>query len=133
MLCCGAAGYLLLAAGSATRLALLTAPGAVVAYGAGWGWNGVFNMAVSVNHPAAPAKASGITLTGNRVAGIIGPFLFALVVTHASYAVAWTAAAGAALAAATTMVAGDRMLAASQARLAAAGEPPPADAIETVN
>ena len=133
MLCCGAAGYLLLAAGSATRLALLTALGAVVAYGAGWGWNGVFNMAVSVNHPAAPAKASGITLTGNRVAGIVGPFLFALVVTHTSYAVAWAAAAGAALAAATTMVAGDRMLAASQARLVAAGEPPPADAIETVS
>ncbi|HUY50410.1 MAG TPA: MFS transporter [Streptosporangiaceae bacterium] len=132
MLVCGAAGYVLLAAGSASRLASLTVLGAVVTYGAGWGWNGVFNMAVSVNHPAAPAKASGITLTGNRVAGIAGPFLFALVVTHTSYTVAWLAAAGAALAAATTMFLGDGMLAASQARLAAAGEPAPADDIKPI-
>src|SRR5579875_2825542 len=131
MLFCGATGYVLLAAGSATRLALLTVLGAVVTYGAGWGWNGVFNMAVSVNHPAAPAKASGITLTGNRIAGIIGPSLFAAVVTHTSYSVAWLTAAGAAVAAATTMFVGDRMLSASQARLAAAGKPP-ADAIEPV-
>ena len=131
MLFCGATGYVLLAAGSATRLALLTVLGAVVTYGAGWGWYGVFNMAVSVNHPAAPAKASGITLTGNRIAGIIGPSLFAAVVTHTSYSVAWLTAAGAAVAAATTMFVGDRMLSASQARLAAAGKPP-ADAIEPV-
>lgn len=101
-------------------------------YGAGWGWNGLFNMAVSINHPAAPAKASGITLTGNRLAGIAGPFLFALLVTHTSYAVAWLAAAAAALAAATTMFLGDGMLATSQARLAAAGEPPQAGDVKPV-
>lgn len=110
MLIVGAAGYVLLAAGSAARLAPLTVVGALVTYGAGWGWNGVFNMAVSVSHPAAPAKASGITFTGNRVAGIAGPFLFALLVTHTSYSTAWLAAAGASLAAATTMFLGDRML-----------------------
>jgi MFS family permease len=114
MLLAGAAGYVLLAAGAASRLALLTVLGAVVAYGAGWGWNGLFNLAVSVSHPAAPAKASGITLTGNRVAGIIGPFLFAQVVTHFSYQVAWLAAAGSALAAAITMFAADRMLDATE-------------------
>jgi MFS family permease len=133
MLFFGAAGYMLLAAGSATRLAPLTVLGAVLTYGAGWGWNGVFNMAVSMSHPAVPAKASGITLTGNRAAGIAGPFLFALVVTHASYSVAWLTAAGAALAAAATMFLGGRMLSASQARLVAAGQTPPADAIEPVN
>lgn len=131
MLVVGAAGYVLLAVGSAARLAPLTVLGALVTYGAGWGWNGVFNLAVSVSHPESPAKASGITLTGNRVAGIAGPFLFALVVTHTSYSVAWLAAALASLAAATTMFLGDRMLSASQARLAA-GEPP-ADAIKPVN
>jgi hypothetical protein len=50
-------------------------------------------------------------------------------VTHVSYSVAWLAAAGSVLAAATTMFAGDRMLSASQARLAA-GRPPTADATE---
>jgi hypothetical protein len=91
----------------------------------------VFNLAVSISHPTAPAKASGITLTGNRIAGIAGPFLFALVVTHSSYSVGWLWAAGATLAAAATMVLGDRMLLASQARLPT-GEPTPADAIEPV-
>jgi predicted MFS family arabinose efflux permease len=132
MLFIGAAGYVLLAAGSATRLAPLTVMGAVVAYGVGWGWNGLFNMAVSVSHPAAPAKASGITLTGNRLAGIAGPFLFALVVDHTSYMTAWLAAAGAALAAAIVMFAGDGMVAASHARLAAAGEPPRADSTKPI-
>ena len=132
MLLFGAFGYVLLAVGSATRLAPFTVLGAVVTYGAGWGWNGVFNLAVSVSHPTAPAKASGITLTGNRIAAIAGPFLFALVVTRTSYSVAWLMTAGSALAAATTMFLGDRMLSASQARLTVADEPPPADATEAV-
>jgi len=132
MLFAGAVGYVLLAAGSATRLAPLIVAGAVVAYGAGWGWNGLFNMAISISHPAAPAKASGITLTGNRVAGIAGPLLFALVVAHASYTVAWLAAAGAALAAAAVMLLGDGLIAASHARLAAAGEPSQADSTKPV-
>jgi hypothetical protein len=87
-------------------------------------------MAISVNHQAAPAKASGITLTGNRVAGFAGPLLFALLVTHTSYVVAWLAAAGAIVASAFGMFAGDRMLTASQARMAA-GEPPHRDDLET--
>ena len=123
MLCLGAAGYVALAAGSATRLWPLTVLGAVVTYGAGWGWNGLFNMAISVSHPAAPAKASGIALTGNRLAGIAGPYLFALLVTRTSYTVGWLVAAGAALAAGTVMLLGDRMLAARQARPFAAGQP----------
>jgi MFS family permease len=110
MLLLGATGYVLLAAGTATRLAPFMVLGAVVTYGAGWGWNGVFNMAISVSHAAAPAKASGIALTGNRIAGIAGPFLFAQLVTHASYSVAWLAEAGAAVAAATTMFVGDQMM-----------------------
>ncbi|MDR0342525.1 MAG: MFS transporter [Nocardiopsaceae bacterium] len=132
MLIAGAAGYLVLAAGAATRLAPLMVAGAVVAYGAGWGWNGLFNMAVSVSHPAAPAKASGITLTGNRLAGIAGPYLFAVLVTRTSYPIAWLAAAGATLAAATVMLAGDRMLAARQARQLPASEPGPPQGIQAV-
>ena len=125
MLFLGSTGYVVLAVGSATRLGPLLVLGAVVTYGAGWGWNGLFNMAVSVNHPAAPAKASGITLTGNRLAGIAGPYLFALLVTHTSYTIAWLSAAGAAVAAGTVMFLGDRMLIARQARPFTAGEPPP--------
>jgi hypothetical protein len=89
-------------------------------------------MAVSVSHPAAPAKASGITLTGNRLAGIAGPYLFALLVTHTSYPVAWLAAAGAALVAGTVMLLGDRMLVARQARQLPAGGPGPPEGIQAV-
>lgn len=126
MLVAGALGYLVLAAGSATRLAPLMVLGAIVTYGAGWGWNGLLNLAISVNHPGAPAKASGITLTGNRLAGVAGPYLFALLVTHTSYTIAWLAAAGAALSAGLVMLLGDRMLVASQARLITAGQTGPA-------
>lgn len=110
MLLFGAAGYGVLALGTTTRSAPLIVVGAVICYGAGWGWNGLFNLAVAVNHPAAPARASGITLTGNRVAGIAGPFLFALLVTRTSYPVAWLSASAAALAAAGVLALGDRML-----------------------
>ena len=110
MLLLGAIGYVLLAAGTATRLAPFMVLGAVVTYGAGWGWNGVFNMAISVSHAAAPAKASGIAFTGNRIAGIASPFLFAQLVTHTSYSVAWLAEAGSAVAAATTIYVGDQMM-----------------------
>jgi hypothetical protein len=67
-------------------------------------------MAISTSYPTAPAKASGITLTGNRIAAIAGPFLFAQVMTHASYATAWVAEAGSAVAAAITMFVGDQLI-----------------------
>lgn len=110
MLVCGVAGYGVLALASATHAKSLFVVGAIVAYGAGWGWNGLFNMAISVHHPTAPAKATSIALTGNRTAGIAGPALFALLVTHASYTVAWIGAAGAALSAALVIFGGYRML-----------------------
>jgi MFS family permease len=110
MLLCGVAGYAVLALATATHIKPLFVGGAIIAYGAGWGWNGLFSMAISVHHPSAPAKATGITLAGNRTAGIAGPSLFALLVTHASYTVAWLGAAGAALSAALVIFGGYRML-----------------------
>jgi MFS family permease len=110
MLLCGVTGYAVLALAAATHVKPLFVVGAIVAYGAGWGWNGLFNLAISVHHPNAPAKATSIALTGNRTAGIAGPSLFALLVTHASYTVAWLGACGAALAAAVVIFGGYRML-----------------------
>jgi MFS family permease len=114
MLLCGAAGYLLLAAGAAARLAPITMLGALVAYGAGWGWNGLFNLAVSASYPAAPAKAIGVAFTGNRIGAVAGPSLFALAATHTSYSAAWLMTAGSAGAAAIAMFLGERMLSAGQ-------------------
>lgn len=110
MLTVGMGGYLILAAGSATRAAPLFVVGAVVAYGAGWGWNGLFNFAIARSHADAPAKATSITQTGGRLAGVVGPIVFSLVVTHSSYAVAWIMAAGSALAGAVVILIGRRVL-----------------------
>jgi len=84
----GAVGYLLLAPGLiATHLL-----GALVAFGSGWAWPGLFNLAVVRMNPGAPAAATGITQTGVYVGALAGPVLFGLVVEAAGYPLAWTLA-----------------------------------------
>lgn len=93
MLALGTAGYAGIAAGSATHNALIFALGAAVAFGAGWGWNGLFNFAVVRAYPRAPAWATGISQTGGRLGSMVGPVVFAFSVSQASYAWAWISAA----------------------------------------
>ena len=110
MLASGVIGYAGLALGSADHVGAVFVAGAVVAYGAGWGWNGLFNFAIASSHPHAPAWASGVTQTGGRLAGVVGPLVFGLVATRSSYMVGWLVSAGAALAAAAVMLLGRRLL-----------------------
>jgi MFS family permease len=116
MIAVGAVGFLMLAAASALRSPAILIPGAMVAFGIGWGWNGLFNFAVVRTHPLAPARASGITQTGGRMGSVLGPLIFGLVVSHVGYAPAWGLAAGEALAGAAVIMVGRRLL---QARLTA--------------
>lgn len=92
----GAVGYFLLAPGLVATHLL----GALVAFGSGWAWPGLFNLAVVRLNPTAPAAATGITQTGVYVGGLTGPILFGLVVDSAGYGLAWllagVASAGAA-------------------------------------
>jgi hypothetical protein len=60
MLGLGVVGYVLLATGVSSLLVL----GTLLAFGAGWGWPGLFNFAVVLTSPRAPAAATGITQTG---------------------------------------------------------------------
>ncbi len=110
MLLTGSAGYVLLAVAAAARLPVLLVPGVVLAFGAGWGWNGLFNFAVIRTHQDHPAQATAITQAGGRVGGVLGPLLFGFVVTHGSYAAAWSGAVVAAVLSAATMLVGRRML-----------------------
>ena len=112
----GAIGFLLLAAGALTRLVPLLVAGALLAYGAGWGWNGLFNFAVVRTHSISPARATGVTQTGGRVGGMIGPLVFGLLAVHLSFAVAWGVAAAEALAGAGLILIGRRLLQASRAQ-----------------
>lgn len=89
MLCIGFIGFLGLAIGMGTGIKWLFVSGAVLAFGAGWGWNGLFNYAVIVTHQRAPARATGITQVGGRLAGVFGPVVFGLIVAHGSFAYAW--------------------------------------------
>lgn len=109
MLALGAAGYLLLGAG---RVALLV-PGAALAFGAGWGWNGLLNFAVVHSHREAPARATAVTQAGVFIGSVVVPLLFGLIVDHGSYGAAWLTAALIGLVAAVVIAAGRRLLAAS--------------------
>ena len=81
----GALGYGALAVGN---LGLLV-PAVLVAYGGGWGYNGLFNLAVVRAYPDAPARATGVTQVGTYVGGMVGPFGFGVVVDHFGFAVGW--------------------------------------------
>ena len=85
----GAIGYLLLAPGTVPTHLL----GALVAFGSGWAWPGLFNLAVVRLNPSAPAAATGITQTGVYVGALTGPILFGIVVDAAGYGLAWLLAA----------------------------------------
>lgn len=100
----GAAGYLLLVPGAVVTHLL----GAAVAFGSGWAWPGLFNLAVVRLNPSAPAAATGITQTGVYVGALAGPILFGFVVDAWGYGPAWTLTAVSSLAAAGGMVHGRR-------------------------
>ncbi|WP_276945280.1 MFS transporter [Ferrimicrobium acidiphilum] len=85
MLMIGAVGYLLL---SLCNPELVVFAG-VLAYAAGWGWNGVFNFAITKTHPGSIAHATGITQAGLYCGSLLGPSLFGVLVDHYSFAVAW--------------------------------------------
>ncbi len=102
----GAAGYLLLAPGTVPTHLL----GAVVAFGSGWAWPGLFNLAIVRLNPTAPAAATGITQTGVYVGALTGPVLFGLVVDAWGYGPAWTLAATSSALAAVGIIHGRRQV-----------------------
>lgn len=89
----GAVGYAALALGTYGLLV----PGVLLAYGGGWGYNGLFNLAVVRAHPQAPARATGVTQVGTYLGGMIGPLGFGIVADRLGFAVGWALCAGLAL------------------------------------
>lgn len=110
MLATGGAAYVLLAVGSAQESRAFLVVGAMLAFGAGWGWNGLFTFAVVRGYPDAPARASSIIQVGGRLAGIGGPLGFGFLATHDSYATAWSVDAAAVALAAAVMAWGSHLL-----------------------
>ena len=106
MLGVGVVGFVLLATGAGSLLVI----GTLLAFGAGWGWPGLFNFAVVRSNPGAPAAATGITQTGASGGAALGPLLFGVVVEASSYGVAWLACGAMALAALVAILLGRRMV-----------------------
>jgi predicted MFS family arabinose efflux permease len=87
LLVCGAVDFLLLAAGSEGPFVA----GAIVAFSLGWGWPGLFNLAVVAGHRDAPGAATGITQSGIYVGAAAGPAAFGLLSAEHGYEVTWAA------------------------------------------
>lgn len=114
MLAAGAFGYGILALSSETNIRWLFVVGAVVALGAGWGSNGLFNFAVVRTHIEAPARATGVIQVGGRLGGMLGPVIVGIVVDHWSYAAAWLLAGATSLVGAGAVLNGRHLLIAAR-------------------
>jgi cyanate permease len=105
MLAIGTFAFLALAAGVPWMHCLATP----IAFGAGWAWPGLFNLAVVRAFREAPARATGVTQTGTYVGAVLGPLIFG-VVAERSYPLAWIAATAMMIASAFAMHLADRRL-----------------------
>ncbi len=111
----GAIGFAFLAAAPSLPWMVI---GTALAFGAGWGWNGVLVFAVVRTNPNAPAYATGVTQAGLYVGGMSGPVLFALVSEHWPFAAGWSVGCALLLAACIAVLVGARVMR-SQAAVAA--------------
>jgi predicted MFS family arabinose efflux permease len=85
LLVAGAAGFALLTVGQPAPFVL----GALVAFGLGWGWPGLFNLAVVDLNREAPGAATGVTQTGIYVGAAAGPAAYGLLSSELGYSAAW--------------------------------------------
>jgi predicted MFS family arabinose efflux permease len=96
LLVAGAGGFALLAVGSPAPFVL----GAFVAFGLGWGWPGLFNLAVVDLYRESPGAATGISQSGIYVGAAFGPAAYGLLSSGIGYSAAWLVAGAFALVAA---------------------------------
>lgn len=61
---------------------------AILAFGIGWGWPGLFLFNVIRRFPLVPGRASGVIQSSAFIGGIIGPFTFGLIVAAAGFSLA---------------------------------------------
>jgi MFS family permease len=96
LLVAGAAGFALLAVGETPAFVL----GAFVVFGLGWGWPGLFNLAVVDLHRESPGAATGVSQMGIYVGAAFGPGAYGLLSSKIGYPASWGVAAGVSLLAA---------------------------------
>jgi MFS family permease len=85
LLVSGSVGFALLATGEAAFFVA----GVFAGFALGWGWPGLFNLAVVDLNREAPGAATGVTQTGIYVGAAAGPAAFGLVSEEFGYSTAW--------------------------------------------
>ena len=105
----GALGYGMLAFGNV----VLLVPAVLIAYGGGWGYNGLFNLAVVRAYPENPGRATGVAQVGTYIGGMVGPITFGIVADHLGFNVGWGLCAGLAVLAVTAFSLSRRSLGAN--------------------
>jgi hypothetical protein len=68
--------------------------GSLLAFGAGWGWTGLYHLAIVRLRPRAPAAASGAASTALFIGAVAGPWGFGTLAAATSYRLAWVTAGG---------------------------------------
>jgi predicted MFS family arabinose efflux permease len=98
MFLASAAGFAVLASAGDSRPLLVG--GTVLAFAAGWGWQGVIYFTATRDTSVEPAKSSGIVLSGVMAGSIAGPPLIAFSAAEWGYSSGWAVAGALSLAAA---------------------------------
>lgn len=103
MLATGGCGIMLIASGTEATFLM----GSILAFGAGWGWQGLLNYAVLTGATAGAARATGRLLTGFASGSAFGPLVLGQLAEYFGYALMWrTASVLTMLSAAVVAVAG---------------------------
>jgi predicted MFS family arabinose efflux permease len=90
LLAAGSLGFALMA----TDLVPTFVAGTLLAFTLGWGWPGLFNLAVVDSNRETPGSASGISQTGIYVGAGGGPAAFGALYAAAGHSAAWLVVAG---------------------------------------
>jgi predicted MFS family arabinose efflux permease len=86
----GIFGFLLI--GLTTSLSTLLF-GTLLAFGAGWAWKGLYNLAVVRENSDSVSIALGVSQMGVFAGSVAGPLGFGVVLEQTNYEIAWTATA----------------------------------------
>lgn len=89
LMACGSLGFVFLALGPVGVW-----PGTMVAFGAGWGWAGLYALSIVQSHEAAPGSAAAVGQAGLTGGAAAGPILFGAMVASAGFQIAWVICAG---------------------------------------
>lgn len=116
----GVLGFVFLAVGSTWSMSV----GALIAFGGGWGFNGLFWLAIVRLNPGSPGRVTGLVMPGGMLGGMLGPLSFGWLVDSVGYHWAWLVAAVEALVGAFIMMASIRVIS-TASRAADRGDPAP--------